>query len=215
MEIIAKVFNYDDHRNSEKENSISVTTLIGPMYKAQKYLEKVPRDYPIDLMLKRSSSIGTGFHMYAEKALANDPIYVTEIFNEREVKVDGIVYTVAGSLDGLRFNGKEWEIFDWKTGYGKERKQDALDKDTLQMSIYRWINQDMYNIADRAWTLFISQSNNVADEIPLELMSLEETENYIKNKLWAIQENERVDCMEGIKYNGCLYCNFRCERRRK
>ena len=40
MFLLPKILNYDDHRDSDKPNSISVTTLIGPMYKAKKYLNK-------------------------------------------------------------------------------------------------------------------------------------------------------------------------------
>ena len=102
---------------------------------------------------------------------------------------------------------------DLKTFYGKERKEDALKKDALQMSLYRWLNQDDFVIEDRAWVLAISQSNNYIDELPVQLMSLEQTEDYIINKLWAIEENTRVDCREGVKYNTCLYCEYDCEER--
>ncbi len=48
MEIIQKIFNYDTHRDSDKPNSISVSTLLGSKYKAKKYLNKEPKDYKTD-----------------------------------------------------------------------------------------------------------------------------------------------------------------------
>ncbi len=137
MKIIAKLYSYNTHRDSDKENSISVTTLISGLYRAKKYLNKDPKDEKlmIDLKFKRSSTLGTGLHLYAEQCFQDDPNYKTELFREREITVDGKVYTIAGSCDLLIKHGEQWEIADWKTGYGTSRKDDALEKDKLQMSI--------------------------------------------------------------------------------
>ena len=216
MKTIQKILAYDDHRDSDKENSISVTTLMSSMYKAKKYLDKAPKTFKTDLVLKRSSFLGTAAHNRMEHILKQDKEdeYELEIFKEREITVDGRVYTIAGSLDVLEKTPEgTYIIMDLKTFYGKERKEDALKKDALQMSLYRWLNQDDFVIEDRAWVLAISQSNNYIDELPVQLMSLEQTEDYIINKLWAIEENTRVDCREGVKYNTCLYCEYDCEER--
>ena len=214
MKTIARILNYDDHRDSDKPNSISVTTLMGSMYKAKKYLLRDSKNHVLDLVLKRSSFIGTACHNRMEHILGKYPEYDLEIFAEREITVDGRVYTIAGSCDVLeKQKDGTWIIMDLKTGYGKDRNEAALEKDRLQMSLYRWLNQDKYEIVDTAFTLWISQSNNSIDEIPFELMSLEDTEEYIATKLWAIEENEKVDCKEGIKYNPCNYCEYDCEER--
>jgi len=216
MKTIARILNYDDHRDSDKPNSISVTTLMGSMYKAKKYLLRDSKNHVLDLVLKRSSFIGTACHNRMEHILKQDKEdeYELEIFKEREITVDDRVYTIAGSLDVLEKTPEgTYIIMDLKTFYGKERKEDALKKDALQMSLYRWLNQDDFVIEDRAWVLAISQSNNYIDELPVQLMSLEQTEDYIINKLWAIEENTRVDCKEGVKYNTCNYCSYSCDER--
>jgi len=85
------------------------------------------------------------------------------------------------------------------------------------MSIYRWIFTTVLGIEieDRAWVLAISQSNNYIDEIPVELLSQDATHDYIENKLFAIAQNQKVDCKEGVKYNPCLYCQYNCGHRKK
>lgn len=215
--LINRLYEWDEHKSSDKPNSISTTTLIGPLYKAKLALDKAPKDESlVPLMYKRSSTIGTAFHFYAEHVFENDPNIVQELYREREIKVDGTVYTISGSCDLLEQQADgNWTIADWKTAYGKERSQDQLDKDRLQMSIYRWLLQDEYEINDTGYTLFVSQSNNAQGAYPFELMGIEETENYIEERLYAIENNDRVDCQDGIKYNGCTYCSWICEHRRK
>jgi len=215
LKTLTRILNFDDHRDSDKPNSISVTTLMSSMYKAQKYLDRAPKNWSTDLVLNRSSFLGTAAHNRMEMILGQYPEYDLERFAEREVTVDGIVYTIAGSCDVLeKQDGGTWIIMDLKTFYGKERKPEQLKKDALQMSMYRWLNQDQFDIVDRAWVLAISQSNNYIDEIPVELMSLEETQDYIETKLWAIANNDKADCREGVKYNPCNYCEYECEERK-
>ena len=216
MKTITKILNYDDHIDSDKPNSISVTTLMGNMYKAQKYLDKAPKTHFGDLVLKRSSFIGTSCHNRMEMILKQDETeYDLEIFKERDIIVDGVTYTIAGSCDVLeKTEDGTWIIMDLKTGYFKSYSEEKQKKDALQMSLYRWLNQDDYDIDDRAWVLAISQSNNYIDEIPVELMSLEATQDYIENKLYAIAQNTKVDCNDGIKYSACAYCNYDCEERK-
>ena len=215
MRFIPKMLNYDDHIDSDKPNSISVTTLIGQAYKAQKYLDKTPKTHVLDLVLKRSSFIGTACHNRMEHILEQEEGMVLELFSEREVIVDDVSYVVAGSLDVLAPNEDgTYTIADLKTGYFKSYGEDRLKKDRLQMSIYRWLNQYRYKIADVAYVIALSQSNNFIDEVPLELMSLEETQDYIENKLWSISVNTKVDCRDGIKYSPCSYCQYECTERK-
>ena len=214
LDMIVKLYEYDTHIDSEKDNAISVTTLIGNMYRAQKYLDKTPQTHKMDFQFKRSSMIGTAIHDRAERVFKDDPDHIVEQFVEREIEVDGVVYTIAGSFDGIRkLNETEWEIYDYKSQYGKDRKEEMLSKDAKQMSIYRWLLEGQYNVTDRGWTLAISQSNNWQDAIPVELMSLTDTKDYIEERLYAISNNEKVDC-HNTKYNSCLYCSYSCEERK-
>jgi len=218
MKTIARVLNFDDHIDSDKPNAISTTTLMGPMYKAKLYLDKTEKTYQTDLVLKRSSFLGTAAHNRMEHILKTyGDEYKLEGFGEREIIVDGVTYVISGSFDVLEKTEEgKYIIMDLKTFYGKERKPDQLKKDALQMSIYRWIFAPLYDIEieDRAWTLAISQSNNYIDEIPVELLSLDATQDYIENKLFAIEQNQKVDCNEGIKYSACNYCEYMCEERK-
>lgn len=219
MKTIQKLLTYDDHRDSTAENSISVTTLLGPLYKAKKYLNKEPKNHMIDLVLKRSSFIGSACHQRMESALKGDPAYQTEIYGEREITVHGMLgedktYTIAGTFDILHTTEDDRGIImDLKTFYGNKRKEEQLYKDSLQMSIYRWIHQEK-NIGDVAIVLAISQSNNYIDEIPVQLLSIEETEDMILTHLNEIEANEDVDCHDGVKYNTCNYCEYECEYRK-
>ncbi len=215
MEIISKLYNYNTHIDSNKENAISVTTLISGLYRAKKYLNKDAKDENlIDLKFKRSSTIGTGLHLYAEQCFKDDPDYRTELYREREITVDGKVYVISGSSDLLIKKGDEWEIADWKTAYGTSRKDDQLAKDKLQMSIYRWLLEDEYTITERGWTLAISQSNNWQDEIPIELLSYDQVVDYIENKIYAIESQKGCDCHD-TKFKLCDYCSYvNCEERK-
>jgi len=211
MQIISKIYNYSEHRGNNDKGFISVTQLIGANYKAKLALEGKERDESlIELSLKRSSSFGSALHSWAEKALKNEPNVLTEIYSEKEF--EGI--TITGSCDILEWNGKQWELGDIKTGYGKNITDDKLKQWQLQMSLYRWMLTPKFDIADRAWIYFISQSNNFQDEIPIELYSFEKTQNYILDKLYAIENQETPDCNNNVSYNSCSYCDFICEFRK-
>ncbi len=213
IDLIHRVYNTNHHIDSTKPNAISTTTLIGPKYKAKLYINKEPKDPTwIDNKFKRSSTLGTAFHEYAERELSNDTDFVIERFLEREVTVDGTTYTISGACDGLRRTGDdEWTIFDWKTGYGKEFKN--TDQARKQLSIYRWLFNEEYNIVDEGYVLFISMSNNSEFAYTIDLMSMEQTQEFIEANLYSIIHNEKVDCNDGVKFNMCTYCEYSCLHR--
>ena len=213
-DLITKVYEYSEHRGSDKIGAVSTTTLIGPLYKAKLAMNQTARsNQAVAEMYKRSSTLGSAFHNWAEKALVDEPFIHQEVYKEREL--DG--HLITGSCDLLVYKEHEdkWYIGDWKTGYGKARNQEALDKDKMQLSIYRWLLQDSYTIEDEASILFISQSNNVQEEYKIELMSLELTEEYISNRLYEIEKNESVDCNFNVRFNMCTYCDFICDFRKE
>lgn len=199
--IIEKVLLFDDHRSSEKSPAISTTTLISANWKAQRDMMKdIPLKLDVNPMMRRSSTIGTGYHMRAEQALKLDPMVdAMERYNEKEIA--GV--WISGSFD-LVYNG---HLCDHKTSYGKAFSQDKLDKTTLQLSIYRWLNDDMF-IKDRAFVLFVSQSNNSYESYPVELMSIEDTEKYILSRIKSIKVQGKIDCNDNVKYNSCNYCQY-------
>jgi len=211
MRWIPTLYRYDTYRACDKVPSASATTLLGPLYKLKLALANTEKDEDlIELKYKRSSMIGTAVHERAEKAFKDDPTVVQEIYTEREFED----VTISGSCDLIQQEDDgTYTICDWKTGYGKKRNEDQLKKDAMQMSIYRWLLQDMYDINDTAYVLFISQSNNEEHEYPVELMSVEDVEEFISAKLYAASQIELPDCNDSAKYNSCTYCTFVCSHR--
>jgi len=211
MRWISKLYRYDTYRACDKVPSASATTLLGPLYKLKLALAGTEKNEDaVELQYKRSSMIGTAVHERAEKAFADDPTVNQEIYMEREI--EGV--TISGTCDLLQQEEDgSWTICDWKTGYGKERKQDMLKKDAMQMSIYRWLLQDEYNINDTAYSLFISQSNNEQKEYPVELTAIEDIEEFISAKLYGASQVVFPDCNDSVKYNSCTYCQYECQHR--
>jgi hypothetical protein len=215
IEIINKVFLHDTHRSSDKPDSISATGLLGSKFRIKQFLIDTPKDPSlIDIKFKRSSTLGSAFHAYAEEALKGDPGFVTEKYMEREVTIDDITYTISGSFDGLVKTAGGWCLFDYKTGYGKDRKEDQLRKDTMQLSIYRWLLNGTYDVADTAFVLFVSMSNNVTESYTVELRSEEYIQNWIEETIWTALNTTSSDCQKGVRYNACDYCDIICNERR-
>ncbi len=103
-------------------------------------------------------------------------------------------------------------IGDWKTHYGAAFSN--IESATKQMSIYRWLFEDEYNIQDTGYALTLSVTNNDKEMAhPLSLMSLDQTQDFIEANLYAIIHNENVDCLDNVKYNPCSYCEFTCIHR--
>ena len=203
IEVIKKVLLFDDHQDSEHERAISTTTLIGPAWKARRAMLKdgVKKTSP-DPMMKRSSALGTGFHMRAEQALKDDPkVDAMEVFAERYIEKYDV--WISGKFD-LVYDGY---IMDHKTSYGKAFNEEKLHKTMLQESIYRWLNPDI-PMKDTGYALFVSQSNNAYDSYPFELMTIEETEVYIMMQLDTIFETKTINCNDGVKFNMCNYCDL-------
>jgi hypothetical protein len=213
MELIKRIYEHNDHRSSDKPNSISVTTLIGPSYKARKAIKKDLKDESlIDISLKRSSTLGTAFHHYAAtQVFTRYADVIPELYHERKFED----YLITGSADGLWNKDGKLHLFDIKTGYGRTFDGEKLEKAIMQMSIYRWLLQELYNIEDEAYILFVSMSNNIQMEIPIQLYSIKDVEFFIENKLDLIETTIASDCNSGIKYNSCNYCPFICEERKK
>lgn len=210
------VLDADLHRSSEHERSISVTTLIGPTYKAHHALNNTPKTNMLPPMKKRSSGIGTGFHLLAEKALENNNDVLTEVYKEMYIQFADLWLSGTADVMVLNEDGK-YELGDFKTGYGKSF--DNTDLAVYQMSVYRWLNRHM-DIADIAHVWFVSQSNNAMEHIEVELMSLADTQAFIRRRIIDIQEeNLGVDCQYNIDgqkrpYNMCEWCEYECPNRR-
>jgi hypothetical protein len=215
QDLIFEVFNYDEYPSGER-GRISATGLLGPKYKALKIITNCPKD-PALLKpeLRRSSTIGTAFHQYVEKVVKKlHPEAITEIRMEKKV---GDI-TVTGAVDLLvPSEDRKYIICDWKTGYGKLRKQELLDKDAKQLSIYRWLLSPHIETEDVGYTLFVSQSNNAQAAIDNALMDVSETQEWVEDMIFAIEhvaDSGHCDCFDNVKYNPCSYCEFVCDHRK-
>ena len=210
-DVIKTILTFDDHRSSDKIPSISTTEIIGPYYKAWKSVSNCKKTHKLAPMKRRSSTIGTGYHLRAEQVLSNFDNVLLEVFREREL--DGV--TISGTFDvAIEVNGKYY-LGDHKTGYGT--KYTDAEKTSKQLSIYRWLNQDIC-IADIGYIYWVSQSNNAVSTMSVDLMSIEETEEYLKETLTNIKEEpDFVDCHASTngRYNPCDWCEFECEYRKE
>lgn len=207
--LIEKVFNHNEHMSSLADKAISTTQLIGPAYKAKLQMLKTPKTFPLDPIKKRGATIGTGFHLLAERALQGIN-YINEKYAEREV--DGI--TISGTCDLLeKQDDGTYIIYDWKTGVKQSFDKDSIDRTRMQLSIYRWLLQYHYDIRDVGTILYISTSRNNVEDIDVDLMSYNEVEKYIEAKLFQIENQSTADCVSVMGSWICNYCEFECEFR--
>ena len=208
--LIDKVFNHDTHRSGLQDKSISVTTLIDGSYKAYKMLNGHAQNHEIKPINKRGATLGTGFHELAERALYDEDV-IQEIFAEEYLFEHGAYLT--GTFDILVWDedAEEYVMADWKTSVKPKFDDDAIHKATMQMSIYRWMNRKKFKMSDRAHILFISTSRNVAQDIPIMLLSLDDTKTYIDEQFKKITGQVPInDCPTWL----CNYCSLECQDRK-
>lgn len=138
------------------------------------------------------------------------PVYI-EQREMREITVNGITYKIGGKFDmvadGAVNDNKSTTAYTWLYG-GKD------DDYILQGSIYRWLNPDKItedyiriNFVFTDWQKMQAKTNPNYPQSrvlhkDLPLMSLEETEKWIRNKIAQIQkykdapESEIVECTD-------------------
>lgn len=139
--------------------------------------------------------------------------------------------TIGGTADELRwdYDKKIWVIGDHKTkgvfpakkflGIGTKAKpnpEPEQDKEILQLSIYRWMFQDMFKIDDVAviylWTVGHSPKDNAMGipeyaEVEIPLIPIKNVEMIIKDKLnMAYGDTPPTkDCEDWL----CNYCEYK------
>ena len=205
--LIEKVLTYSNHR-AGPEGSISVTRLIGPAYQAKLHLEGRAKTYEIPAINRRGSCLGSGFHLYCEEALQEDPNIMQEIYSEKKHEDQ----VITGTCDLMIREGDTYRVGDWKTGVATKFDEDHLDKAKLQLSLYRWMLSSVYpqQFQLEGDVFYISTSRNVAEHYELDLLTNKQVENYISSKLYLIQNTVVPDCEKWA----CAYCEFDCEHRR-
>lgn len=211
----------DNYNYDERENVISATTLLKPVRQiclGMKFKDNLKVIDASDLI---NSSMGTALHDSVEKAWKNeektksilrelgysDALYDEVVLERRsEKEING--YIISGQFD-IAFRGTVCDIKStsvWSYIFGSK------DEDyKLQMSIYKWLNQDIIT-DDKGYIEFIftdwsavkamqdkqyPQSRIMTKEI--RLLSIEETEKFIVDKLAEVDRNKILDEKKIVK----------------
>lgn len=164
---------HDDYDYVDKENYISVTTLIKPIRQIilreridQMASESPESVTPVDIIDRFKSRLGQSLHQGVEESWKlhyrdsmkklgypkrvidmvrinpeqeepdTIPVY-TEQRVEREVRIDGVTYTVGGKID-LIIEGRLRDVKS--TTVFKYTSQSGVGQWLLQGSLYRWLN---------------------------------------------------------------------------
>ena len=135
---------------------------------------------------------------------------------------------IGGTADELRYRYsiKKWRLGDIKLkgdyptkkflGVGTKKDPNPTpeqEKETLQMSIYRWLFQDMFDIEDNAVIYRFTPDHSKWAPYPeyseewLQLMPIKIVETYIKGKIGGtkMKEQPSKDCPDWL----CDYCEYR------
>lgn len=214
-------YNYDG-----RDNVISVTTLLKPIRQivlGRRYKDCMKE---IDAENLIASSMGTALHDSVEKAwkdkdkvlnildnlgyIASESIYNDVILERRsEKELNG--YIISGQFD-IAFRGtvcdiKSTSVYSYIFGSKEEDYR-------LQMSIYRWLNQDIitddygyieYIFTDWSQVKALQDSQYPQKRIlshKIKLLSIEDTNTWIMNKLAdiakyeALNDDDLIECSD-------------------
>lgn len=206
-----------------KDCSLSATDICRPDAQLWAKAQYTEEDFPSDLEVGFKSYLGTALHALLETE--EEPGAIKEFSYIR--KVDD-KYSLGGTLDELRYIPERnvWRIGDIKLkaaysckkflGIGTKANPNPAperDKEIMQMSIYRWLLQDLFNIEGEASIYLFAQGHMSYDkfpevsEVPIPLLSLSKTEEIIKAKFNILQlkEQPKKDCPDWL----CNYCDFK------
>lgn len=164
-----------------------------------------------DLTEALPSFIGTALHDSIEEALENDSRYIVERRFYKDIDVDGITYKIGGKID----------LYDTETQVLSDAKVSSIYKFLFgdkfdyvaQGSINRWLMEPDYPVSEfrinaipKDWrnkeSLYNSEYPNYPfQEIPLELWPIEETKEFVRNKIREFQaDNPRYCTQEEMWY---------------
>ena len=207
----------DNYNHDTRPNLISATSLLKPIRQivlGRRYKDNIKE---IDAENLIASSMGTALHDSVENAwkqkdkvikildslgyINSEAIYDEVILECRsEKEIDG--YIISGQFD-IAFNGIVCDIKStsvWSYIFGSKEEDYKL-----QMSIYRWLNQDIitndtafveYIFTDWSGTKALQDKQYPQKRIitkEIKLLSLEDTEKYIKDKLALISKYEALE----------------------
>ncbi len=232
MNILEMVLKYDNHQRPE-EVDFSVSELSGKS-NYQLWLTKIGREknYANDLDNSISAKLGTGFHLLAEEALMQSDLPKAWIEEMLIGEIEG--YKVSGTPDIIYIDGEHTVVGDYKTK-GNFQMKKTLTGDyrdiILQESLYAYLFAQQYDrpmpkvgeaylvrVGDRGWwTKKEVEKYNLESgaSVPnrhterLVLLTKEEVEEFIRERMKAIEDEPAYDCATWM----CGWCEFDCEFR--
>lgn len=187
----------DDYDYNTDPLTLSCTTLMKPV-RAYWLTFRHGDDLEIDVSDLVASRLGRAIHNSLEQI--QTPGVQKETRVTRQVEMDGVTYTIRGTYDLLVNEGGKWTLRDIKTTSVWSYIYGGKDEDyKKQLSIYRWLLQGTQPVEPVAFIDFFftdwsSTKAKMEEGYPqqrimagykIELMSLEETESYIKERLLA------------------------------
>lgn len=195
---------HDDYDYADDPLHISATTLMKPVRATLipiRHHENLETDV-LDLIAAR---LGSAIHDSIERI--DTPGVTKETRVSREVLIDDVVYTVTGKFDILTEEEDGFRLRDIKTTSVWAYIYGGKDEDyRRQLSIYRWLLSPDYQVKDIGYIDFMFtdwQASKAKQDssypqsrirmgYKISLMTLEETENYVRERLELIHANKDV-----------------------
>ena len=205
-----------------KDCDLSVTDITKPTYQLWMQLHTTMEDKE-EKQVGMKSFIGSAVHKAIED---QDEDGVVKEFSWVRTLPDGT--RIGGTADELRwrYSIQKWRLGDVKTkglysakkfmGIGTKANPNPKpeqEKEILQMSVYRWLFEGMFDIEDKGVIYLIIPGHNSYDPIPeysevwLDLMPIKTVDQYIKGKLSLAKGDTEPDCDCNRDWM-CNYCPF-------
>lgn len=186
---------HDDYDRSTDPFTLSATTLMKPI-RAHVLTAKYGDNLEIDVSELIASRLGNAIHDSIEKVESSNVSKEQRV--TKTIDIEGHVYTVRGKYDVLTCENGKYVLRDIKTTSVWAFIYGGKDEDyRKQLSIYRWLLHGEKQVEPVAYIDFLftdwqSMKARTEDNYPkqrihsgykIDLLSLEETENYIRDRL--------------------------------
>lgn len=213
--MIEKAFLVDNHWGG---GDYSVTELIAPSY--QTWMRKHKGEITQTAEDVAQMVFGTALHEYLEKNV-HEPFILKEVHMTKEVDFDiDESYNITGTADFFMWyeGSGQWVVGDYKTkgGYSLKKFVDGETDDVQkQLSIYRWMMQDKMSVSKFGEVITFGygdiRGQNRIQYHPVTLMSIEETDKWVRERIKRLQTQPEMDC-EAWR---CGYCSANCPKNKK
>lgn len=194
-----------------KGTDFSVSQLTNPSY--QLWVEFNASEKVINESVGFKSFLGSAMHKAFEvqnlKGVVQEFSYTKKLYG----------FSIGGTADRLDFIRDQgmWQLGDYKLKGAYSYKkfiEGEVEKETMQMSIYRWLFEDLFLIMDEAIIFLFMPGHSKREkypefqEAPLTLLPIENVEEYLIEKIKIVTgaAEPEVDC--DTKWL-CDYCDYK------